>query len=89
MYTVSVETHFWASHQLTLSDGSKEPVHHHNWRVIAEVGSDRLDSMAVVMDFEQLKAAVGDITAALALQRNHGGNQGKNGATMLKRGVFL
>ena len=63
MFTVSVETHFWASHQLVLPDGSKEPVHRHNWSVTADVCSDKLNSMAVVMDFQKLKAMVDDIVA--------------------------
>ncbi|MFA5251814.1 MAG: 6-carboxytetrahydropterin synthase [Phycisphaerae bacterium] len=63
MFTVRVETHFWASHQLTLPDGSKEPVHHHNWAVTAKVSSDKLDSMGLVMDFGRLKAMVNEITS--------------------------
>jgi len=58
MFTVSVETHFWASHQLSLPDGSKEPLHHHNWAVTADVSSDKLNSMGLVMDFRRLKAEV-------------------------------
>jgi 6-pyruvoyltetrahydropterin/6-carboxytetrahydropterin synthase len=63
MFTISVETHFWASHQLVLSDGSKEPVHYHNWLVTAEVCSDKLNDMAVVMDFHKLKQMVDNIAA--------------------------
>jgi 6-pyruvoyltetrahydropterin/6-carboxytetrahydropterin synthase len=63
LFTVSVETHFWASHQLTLPDGSKEPLHHHNWAVTADVSSDKLNSMGLVMDFCQLKAALNNIVA--------------------------
>jgi len=63
LFTVSVETHFWASHQLALPDGSKEPLHHHNWSVTAEVRSDKLNSMGLVMDFCRLKTAVDDIVA--------------------------
>jgi 6-pyruvoyltetrahydropterin/6-carboxytetrahydropterin synthase len=58
MFTVSVETHFGASHQLTLPDGSKEPLHHHDWVVTANLSSDKLDSMGFVMDFCRLKAVV-------------------------------
>jgi 6-pyruvoyltetrahydropterin/6-carboxytetrahydropterin synthase len=61
MFTISVETHFWASHQLAVPDGSKEPLHHHNWLVTAEVSSDRLNDMAVVMDFHELKQMVDNI----------------------------
>ena len=58
LFIVSVETHFWASHQLTLADGSKEPLHRHNWAVTADVSSDKLNSMGLVMDFCRLKAMV-------------------------------
>ena len=63
MFTISVETHFWASHQLVLPDGSKESGHNHNWSVTANVSSEKLDSMAVVMDFQKLKAMVDNIVA--------------------------
>jgi 6-pyruvoyltetrahydropterin/6-carboxytetrahydropterin synthase len=58
MFTVSVETHFGASHQLALPDGSKESLHHHDWVVTANLSSDKLDSMGFVMDFCRLKAVV-------------------------------
>jgi 6-pyruvoyltetrahydropterin/6-carboxytetrahydropterin synthase len=58
MFTVSVETYFWASHRLTQPDGSKEPLHHHNWSVTADVSSKKLNSMGLVMDFRQLKAII-------------------------------
>ena len=58
MFIVSVETHFWASHQLTLADGLKEPLHRHNWAVTADVSSDKLNSMGLVMDFCRLTAMV-------------------------------
>lgn len=63
MFTVSVETHFWASHQLTLPDGSKESLHHHNWAVTADVNSSELNSMGLVTDFRWLKAMVDNIVA--------------------------
>jgi len=63
MFTVSVETHFRAPHQLALPDGSKEPVHYHNWLITAEVSAEALTSLGVVMDFRRLKAIVDDIVA--------------------------
>ncbi len=63
MFTVSVETYFWASHRLVLPDGSKEPLHNHNWSVTAVLSSEKLDSMAVVMDFQKLKEMVDNIVA--------------------------
>jgi 6-pyruvoyltetrahydropterin/6-carboxytetrahydropterin synthase len=68
MFTIRVETRFRASHQLTLPDGSKEPIHHHDWLVTADVASEKLDKMGVVMSFQKLKAmmdaAVGDFDNA-------------------------
>lgn len=63
MFTISVETCFWASHRLTLADGSKEPLHHHNWQLTAEVSGDKLDGMGLVMNFRRLKAMLDDIVA--------------------------
>ncbi|MHC4062202.1 MAG: 6-pyruvoyl trahydropterin synthase family protein [Planctomycetota bacterium] len=63
MFTVSVETRFWASHGLVLPDGSKEQRHQHNWMVAAEVSSTKLDDRGLVMDFRRLKAMVDGIVA--------------------------
>ncbi len=63
MFSVSVETHFWASHQLTRPDGSKERLHRHNWSVTADVSAEALNSMGLVMDFRRLKAMVDNIVA--------------------------
>ena len=63
MFTVSVETHFRASHQLTLPNGSQEPLHYHNWVVTADVSSDRLNRAAVVINFQKLKAMIDNIVA--------------------------
>jgi 6-pyruvoyltetrahydropterin/6-carboxytetrahydropterin synthase len=61
MFIISVERHFRASHQLILPDGSKEPVHKHDWVVIADVGSNRLNSMGIVMNFQTLQAMIDKI----------------------------
>jgi 6-pyruvoyltetrahydropterin/6-carboxytetrahydropterin synthase len=58
MFTISVERHFHASHQLILPDGSKEPVHFHDWTVTANISSEKLNNMGVVMDFRVLKAMI-------------------------------
>ena len=63
MFTVGVETHFSASHQLNLPDGSKESVHYHDWVVTAEVSSSKLNNMAVVMNFQKLKQMLDDIVS--------------------------
>ncbi|MHC4622517.1 MAG: 6-pyruvoyl trahydropterin synthase family protein [Planctomycetota bacterium] len=63
MFKVSVETCFWASHQLTLPDGSKEARHSHNWLVAVDVSSSEVNGMGLVMDFRRLKTAVDKIVA--------------------------
>lgn len=63
MFKISIETHFRASHQLALPDGSKEPLHDHDWVVTADVGSEKLDRMGLVMDFGRLKVTVDNIVS--------------------------
>ncbi|MBN2313604.1 MAG: 6-carboxytetrahydropterin synthase [Sedimentisphaerales bacterium] len=58
MFTIRVETHFHASHRLTLPDGSTEPAHDHDWLVTADVSSDKLDQMGLVMNFQKLRAMI-------------------------------
>jgi 6-pyruvoyltetrahydropterin/6-carboxytetrahydropterin synthase len=63
MFTISVERHFQASHQLILPDGSLEPVHKHDWVVTANVSSERVNNMGVVMNFQKLQAMIDKIIA--------------------------
>jgi 6-pyruvoyltetrahydropterin/6-carboxytetrahydropterin synthase len=58
LFTIAVETHFWASHQITLPDGSKEPLHKHDWIATVEVSGEKLNEMGLVMDFERLRKRV-------------------------------
>jgi 6-pyruvoyltetrahydropterin/6-carboxytetrahydropterin synthase len=55
MFTISVEAHFRASHRLILPDGSKEASHHHDWHVTADVGSEKLNNIGLVMNFHRLR----------------------------------
>ncbi|MCX5636735.1 MAG: 6-carboxytetrahydropterin synthase, partial [Planctomycetota bacterium] len=50
-------------HQLTLPNGLKEPPHYHNWAITADVSSSKLNNMAVVMNFQKLKAMIDNIVA--------------------------
>ena len=61
MFFAIVEIPFHASHQLTLPDGSKEPLHCHNWLVTAQVSRRTLDQMGLVMDFNILGGLVKNI----------------------------
>lgn len=58
MYEVEVSDEFSAAHFLKLYDGSWEPRHGHNWKVSIVARSEKLDSIGVVMDFEQLKPSL-------------------------------
>jgi 6-pyruvoyltetrahydropterin/6-carboxytetrahydropterin synthase len=46
-----------------LPDGSKEPVHKHDWMVTADVSSDKLNSIGIVMNFRKLQAMIDEIIA--------------------------
>jgi 6-pyruvoyltetrahydropterin/6-carboxytetrahydropterin synthase len=65
LYTVIVETTFNAQHHLTLSDGTKEPLHRHNWRVVCAVSAQTLDKMGLAIDFNRLTAMIDNIAAEL------------------------
>jgi len=66
LFTISVNRTFPAYHALALADGSREPVHEHNWRAVAAVSSEKLDKTGFVMDFHQLEAIVSSVTSKLA-----------------------
>jgi 6-pyruvoyltetrahydropterin/6-carboxytetrahydropterin synthase len=66
LFTISVQTSFWASHQLKLPGGQKEDIHSHNWLVEARVSSEQLNKTGVVFDFNKLKAILAGITDSLA-----------------------
>jgi len=65
LFTISAERTFVASHQLTLPDGSKEPLHSHNWALITAVFSEKLDEMGFVIDFNRLKTVIDQAVAPL------------------------
>jgi 6-pyruvoyltetrahydropterin/6-carboxytetrahydropterin synthase len=65
MFTISVEAHFRASHQLILQDGSKEASHHHDWHVTADVGSNKLNHIGIVMNFHKLRELLDHVVVEL------------------------
>jgi len=69
MFTVMVETEFFAEHQLTMPDGGKEPLHGHRWRVAAAVAAETLDSSGFVFDFHKLKELLDKIIRPFIGQR--------------------
>jgi 6-pyruvoyltetrahydropterin/6-carboxytetrahydropterin synthase len=65
LFTITVETIFSASHQLTLADGSKEPLHEHDWKVRVAVSAAQLDETGLVMDFYELRIKIAAVLVAL------------------------
>ena len=58
MFTITVETSFLASHQLTFKNGTQEDAHEHNWAVKVAVCSEKLNEDGLVMDFCVLKEII-------------------------------
>ena len=65
MYTITVQTTFKALHQLPLPDGTREPLHEHDWVVRTAVSTDGLDKMGLAIDFNKLKSILDSILAPL------------------------
>jgi 6-pyruvoyltetrahydropterin/6-carboxytetrahydropterin synthase len=63
MFEVAYETTFCATHVLTRDGAPIEPQHGHDWRVEAVASGDALDAIGVVVDFEALKTAVGEVAS--------------------------
>ncbi|SRR6266496_1405731 len=63
MFEVAYETTFCSTHRLTRAGRPIEPLHGHDWRVEAVAAGGDLDELGVVLDFEHLKKAVGDVAA--------------------------
>ena len=63
MFEVAYETTFCSTHRLTREGQPIEPNHGHDWRVEAVATGNDLDGLGVVIDFEHLKKAVGDVAA--------------------------
>ena len=68
MFTISIKRYFWAEHALSLPSGNSETLHGHNWQVRVDVSRRELGEMAIVMDFNKLKAMVDDIVAEISGQ---------------------
>jgi len=63
VFEVAYETTFCSTHRLTRDGQPIEPNHGHDWRVEAVAAGPALDGLGVVIDFEHLKKAVGDVAA--------------------------
>lgn len=63
MFEVAYETTFCSTHRLMRDGEPIEPLHGHDWRVEVVAAGGALDGMGVVIDFEHLKKAVGEVAA--------------------------
>ena len=61
MFEVSYQTTFCYTHRLTREDQPIEPLHGHDWRVEVTAAGEALDALGVVVDFERLKHALGEV----------------------------
>ena len=61
MYSVTVIKTFSASHQLREYDGPCSSLHGHNFKVVVEVSSEKLDDRGMVVDFVELDEALSEI----------------------------
>lgn len=65
MYEISVAGTFNATHALKLADGTREPLHGHDWQVSVDLAAEALDSVGFVADFCEvqrvLNAALGEL----------------------------
>jgi 6-pyruvoyltetrahydropterin/6-carboxytetrahydropterin synthase len=58
VFTITVETSFLASHQLTLAGSGQETEHSHNWVVQVAVCAEKLNEDGLVIDFCDLKEKI-------------------------------
>jgi len=65
VFEVAYETTFCATHVLTDAGRPIEPVHGHDWRVEVVAAGESLDRLGVVVDFEHLKEAVGEVCSRI------------------------
>jgi 6-pyruvoyl-tetrahydropterin synthase len=72
VYTLYIDSYFWAGHSVSLPDGSPETVHNHNFCATAKMTSQVLDDKAMVMDFCGLRQSLDNITAGIAQAGNIG-----------------
>ena len=61
MFEVRVISIFSSAHKLRGYKGKCEELHGHNWKVEVFVVSDNLDKIGMVVDFKELKKALGRI----------------------------
>ena len=65
MYVLTVEDTFASAHQLRGYKGKCENIHGHNWKVVLSVKGKKLNNIGLLIDFNDLKAILKEITGFL------------------------
>jgi len=65
VYELTVEADFSAAHQICGYPGPCARVHGHNYRVVAQVAGEELDTLGMLVDFGVLKGALAGIAESL------------------------
>lgn len=63
MFTVTIETEFSAAHILRGYDGPCSRPHGHNWKVIVEARSEKLDNIGMSLDFYTLQKKTEEVVS--------------------------
>ena len=65
MYSIKVESHFSAAHNLREYKGKCEELHGHNWKVEALVTKEKLDKTGMALDFKYIKMKLSKVLERL------------------------
>ncbi len=65
MYTIFIESHFAASHQLHGYQGMCKELHGHTWKVRVEVRAGQTDEIGISFDFKRLKGITESVLSLL------------------------
>jgi len=65
MFILTIEDTFASAHQLRGYRGKCENIHGHNWRVVLSVEGNTLDDIGLLIDFQDLKKTLKEITTYL------------------------
>jgi len=65
MFSIKIESHFSAAHNLRGYRGKCEELHGHNWKIEIEVFKDKPDKSGMVLDFRYLKGKLNKVLEKL------------------------
>ena len=65
VYELEAKVHFSSAHALRGYRGDCERLHGHNFRVLAVVYGEKLDSLGLLIDFRELKELLGAVVGEL------------------------